>query len=104
LSIQEDKKRIFEPGQMVSSLKGQAGIVLSEKAYLDVRSRFKEGKIPGHYFAPGCCPHLDYVLQVPVLFEDGTYDVTRSLNIKKVPDLSQEKRTQLLNLLYGNDH
>ena len=96
-------QQIFEPGQMVSSLKGQAGIVLSEEIYLNIRSRFKEGKRPGHYFAPGCCPHLDYVLQVPVLFEDGTYDVMRSLNIKRVSDLPQEKRTQLLNLLYGKD-
>lgn len=87
---------------MVTTFTGQSGVVISEAVLVAARSRLKEGKRPGHYFAPGCCHHPDYVVQVPVLFEDGTYDVMRAMTIKKAPDLSEEKRTFLKGLI--RDH
>ncbi len=89
------KKRLFEGGETITTFTGQAGIVISEKAFEMIRSRMKEGRRPGHYFAPGCCHHPDYVIQVPVLFEDGTYDVMRAMNIKRDPDLPEERRSYL---------
>jgi hypothetical protein len=90
-----EKRRLFEPGQLVLSFRGDLGVVLSEKAFHQVRSRFKEGHRPGHFFAPGCCQNPDYVTQVPVFFEDGTYDVMRAMNIRKKPDLPGAKREEL---------
>ena len=85
--------------------KGNEGIigalvkVVSDKEYETVRTRLKEGKRPGHYFAPGCCHHPDYITQIPVLFEDGRYDVMRPMNIKKSPDLPEEKQKRIQGLL-----
>ena len=92
-------KRLFDEGEMVTTFTGQAGIVISTKALAAIRTRSREGKRPGHYFAPGCCHHPDYVRQVPVLFEDGTYDVMRAMNIKKAPNLPEEKRSVLRRLI-----
>jgi hypothetical protein len=94
------KKRLFEAGDMVTTFTGQPGIVISEAVLVAARNRLKEGKRPGHYFAPGCCHHPDYVVQVPVLFEDGTYDVMRAMNIKKAPDLPEGKRAFLQRLIH----
>jgi hypothetical protein len=93
------RKRILEPGDWVTTPNGQAGVVLSPEDYTKVKGRLKEGRRPGYYFATGCCHHPDYVLQIPVLFEDGTYDVMRSMNIKKAGNLSQERRASLQGLL-----
>jgi len=90
-----EKRRWFEPGQLVLSFTGDLGVVLSEEAFHQVRSRFKQGHRPGHFFAPGCCQNPDYVTQVPVFFEDGTYDVMRAMNIRKKPDLPGAKREEL---------
>jgi hypothetical protein len=94
-----ERKRAFEPGDMVVSFTGQAGMVISEEAYLDIKSRLKEGRKPGHYFSPGCCQHPDYVTQVPVLFEDATWDVMRAMNIRKAPNLSGEKRSHIQGII-----
>jgi len=94
-----ERKRLFEEGDTVTLFTGQAGMVISEAVLETVRNKLKEGKRPGHYFAPGCCHNPDYVIQVPVLFEDGTYDVMRAMNIKKTPDLPEEKRSYLLKLI-----
>ena len=93
------RKHFFEPGDLVKSFTGQSGIVVSGAAYLKIKTRLKEGRRPGHFFAPGCCAHPDYVSQVPVLFEDGTYDVMRALNIKKVPDLPRANKDRLQKLM-----
>ena len=93
------KKKLFEEGDTVTTFTGQAGMVISEGVLAAARNRLKEGKRPGHYFAPGCCHNPDYVIQVPVLFEDGTYDVMRAMNIKKAPDLPEETRSSLKGLI-----
>jgi hypothetical protein len=94
-----ERKKTFEPGDMVTSFTGQGGMVISEEVYLTIKSRLKEGKRPGYYFSPGCCQHPDYVTQVPVLFEDATWDVMRAMNIRKAPNLSGEKRSHILSII-----
>lgn len=89
----------FEPGEMVADLAGHAGIVLSPAELDGAKTRLKEGRRPGRYFAPGCCPIPDYVIQVPVLFEDGTYDVMRAMNLKRISDPSEDRRQDLLRRL-----
>jgi len=94
-----ERKRLFEAGDIVATFTGQAGMVISEEVFARIRSSLKEGRRPGHYFAPGCCHNPDYVIQIPVLFEDGTYDVMRAMNIKKAPDLPEQKKSYLLKLI-----
>jgi len=94
-----EKKRLFEPGDMVSTFTGQVGMVISKEALVVVRTRFKEGRRPGYYFAQGCCQNPDYLTQVPVFFEDGSFDVMRSMNIKKRADLPEEKRSRIQELM-----
>ena len=93
------KKRLFEPGDMVSTFTGQVGMVISTEALVMVRTRFKEGRRPGYYFAQGCCQNPDYLTQVPVFFEDGTFDVMRSMNIKKSADLPEERRLTIQEMM-----
>ena len=94
-----EKRTLFEAGDTVASFTGQAGMVVSKEAFAHIRKGLKEAKRPGHYFAPGCCHNPDYRTQVPVLFEDGTYDVMRAMNIRKTSDLPEETRSYLLKLL-----
>ena len=94
-----ERKRAFEPGDMVNSFTGQSGMVLSEEGYLNIKSRLKEGRRPGYYFSPGCCQHPDYVTQVPVLFEDATWDVMRAMNIRKDPNPPREKRAYIQSII-----
>ena len=94
-----ERKKTFEPGDMVATYTGKAGIVISEQVYLKARKHLKEGRRPGHYFAPGCCQNPDYVIQVPVLFEDGMYDVMRAINIKRAPDLGEGKRALIQEII-----
>lgn len=93
------KKRLYGPGDMVSTFTGQAGMVISIETLARVRNRFKEGRRPGYYFAQGCCQNPDYLTQVPVFFEDGTFDVMRAMNIRKRPDLPEEKRAKIQDIL-----
>ena len=92
-------KKAFEPGHMITTFTGQVGMVLSREEFLELKDKLKEGRRPGHYFSPGCCANPDYVIQVPVLFEDGTYDVMRALNIKRANAVSEEKRASLQRLV-----
>lgn len=94
-----ETKRLFDPGDGVRNFQGQCGLVLSPTEYQTVKSRYPEGRRPGSFFAPGCCPTLDYLTQVPVLFEDGTYDVMKAMNLRKDQDLSGEKMKQLQEML-----
>jgi hypothetical protein len=93
------KKRLFEPGDMVSTFTGQVGMVISTEALAMVRTRFKEGRRPGYYFAQGCCQNPDYLTQIPVFFEDGTFDVMRSMNIKKREDLPEETKSTIQEMM-----
>ena len=95
----DTKKRLFEPGDKVSTFTGQMGIVISKEIYSNLRKRLKEGKRPGHYFAPGCCQNPDYVIQVPILFEDGTWDMMRAMNIKRTPNLPKEKISRIQSII-----
>lgn len=94
-----EKKRLFEVGDMVSTFTGQVGMVISTETLVMVRTRFKEGRRPGYYFAQGCCQNPDYLTQVPVFFEDGTFDVMRSMNIKKNADLPEERRSTIQEMM-----
>ncbi len=94
-----EKKRAFNPGDLVSTFNGQAGMVISEAELAGAQKTLKEGKRPGYYFAPGCCHHPDYLIQIPVIFEDGRYDVMRAMNLKRLTDVSREKRDRLTGLI-----
>lgn len=93
------RKRAFEPGQYVSLFTGLVGIVLGETLYTAATKVLKQGQKPGRYFAPGCCQHPDYVIQIPVLFEDGTYDVMRGMNIKRLKNPPAEKREKIESII-----
>lgn len=92
-------RRLFEPGDLVVSFAGEIGLVLSLEEFEHAKARFREGRRPGHSFAPGCCANPDYVTQVPVLFEDGMYDVMKSMNIRKRSDVPEGKRNRLQKML-----
>jgi hypothetical protein len=93
------QRKLFEPGTFVSTFTGQAGIILSREGLQKAKGTYREGRRPGHYFAPGCCQNPDYVLQVPVLFEDSTFDIMRAMNIRKGVDVPAEKQIRLKSLL-----
>lgn len=95
-------KRTFEPGDIVATFTGQEGMVISEEEYTMIRGRLREGRRPGHYFAPGCCSSPDYVTRMPVLFSDSTFDVMRAMNVRKVQDPAGEKRAHIQGIL--GDH
>jgi hypothetical protein len=76
-------------------LLGRVGLVLSLEAFEKVKDHHPEGKRPGRFFAPGCCPNPDYVTQIPVLFEDGTWDVMRAVNLRRKQDLAPEKHRKI---------
>lgn len=83
----------------MSTFTGQVGMVISTEALAMVRTRFKEGRRPGYYFAQGCCQNPDYLTQIPVFFEDGTFDVMRSMNIKKRADLPEETKSTIQEMM-----
>lgn len=94
-----EKKALFEPGDLVRSFTGHFGLVLSRKKFENIRGKSRQGRKPGHFFAPGCCEKIDYLVQVPVFFEDGTYDIMKSMNIKAVPQDLGERRSKLEEML-----
>jgi len=84
---------------MIKSFTGDVGMVVSPEEYARLRTLHKEGKRPGHYFAPGCCHNPDYITQIPILFEDGKYDVMRPMNVRKDPELAEEKKSIIQGLM-----
>ena len=94
-----ERKKVFEPGDMISTFTGQVGMVISKDVYSKIMVRLKEAKRPGHYFVPGCCHHPDYIIQVPVVFEDGAYDVMRAMNIKRAQDVPAEKKEYIQSII-----
>ena len=98
-----ERKRLFDSGQMVAAFNGQIGMVMGQDMYGRARKILREGGKAGRYFAPGCCHHPDYITQVPVLFEDGSYDVMRSMNIKKKPDIPEENTVAIQGIIQKNN-
>ena len=84
---------------MVTTFTGQAGLVISAEVYANIRDRIEQGKRPGHYFAPGCCQNPDYITQIPILFEDGKYDVMRPMNIRKAMTLPIGKKARIQSII-----
>jgi len=95
------KRTLFEPGDLVKSFTGQHGLVISQKTLDRIKDKVKQGRRPGYFFAAGCCDSVDYLLKVPVFFEDGTYDIMKPMNIKKANEGSEEKKLKLEEML-GN--
>ena len=94
-----EKKTLFEPGDLVKSFTGQLGLVISRKTLDKIKGKVIEGRRPGHFFAAGCPESIDYLLKVPVFFEDGTYDIMKPMNIKKTEGDLEEKRSKLEEML-----
>ncbi len=90
---------MFEPGDLVASFAGDLGLVVSKQTFQGLRAHFREGNRPGRFFAPGRCQNPDYVTQIPVFFEDGTFDVMRAMNIRRRKDLSDAKRKELESMM-----
>ena len=84
-------KKLFEPGQMVKSFTGQAGLVISRTQLDILRRHSREGKRPGHFFTIGECHDPDYIQEVPVAFEDGTFDVMKSTSIQRLTEGQDEE-------------
>jgi hypothetical protein len=93
------ERKLFEPGDLVVNFTGQIGLVLSLEEFVRAKVRLREGRRPGHFFAPGCCANPDYVTQIPVLFEDGMYDVMKAMNIRKRKDIQEERRNRIHKML-----
>jgi hypothetical protein len=93
------KKSLFEPGDLIKSFTGQHGLVISQKTLDMIRDKVKQGRRPGYFFAAGCPENIDYLLQVPVFFEDGTYDIMKPMNVKKANEGSEEKKSKLEEML-----
>ena len=94
-----EKRILFEPGDLVKSFTGQHGLVISTKTFNKIRDKVKQGRRPGHYFAAGCPESIDYLLKVPVFFEDGTYDIMKPMNIKKANEGIEKKKSKLKEML-----
>jgi len=86
---------LFEPGDLVKSFTGEFGLVISMARLKNIKGRVKQGRKPGRFFAPGCRENIDYLLQVPVFFEDGTYDIMKPMNIRKATEDCERKRSEL---------
>jgi hypothetical protein len=94
-----EKKTLFEPGDLVKSFTGDFGLVISRQTFGRIKETVRRGRRPGHFFAAGCADSIDYLLQLPVFFEDGTYDIMKSMNIKEVLQDSGERRPTLVEML-----
>ncbi|TET95410.1 MAG: hypothetical protein E3J28_00685 [Desulfobacteraceae bacterium] len=94
-----EKKTLFEPGDLVKSFTGHLGLVISRKTLDKIKGNVKEGRRPGHFFAAGCPNSIDYLLKVPVFFEDGTYDIMKPMNIRSTKEDLKEKMSKLEEML-----
>jgi len=92
-------RQAFRPGEYVRLFNGQIGMVIDPKTYELAMKSFKQGNKPGRYFAPGCCQNPDYVIQIPVLFEDGTYDVMRAISISRIETPPKEGKANIESLV-----
>ena len=92
-------QRSYSPGDMVKNLLNQWGIVLSKEQYTKIRPLVREGRKPGRYFAPGCCSNPDYIIQIPVFFEDNTHDVMKAMNLKTSVEIPPQIKSRLEELI-----
>ena len=90
-----EKRALFEPGDLIKTFTGDFGLVISGATFEGIKGKVKQGRKPGHFFAPGCRENIDYLLKVPVFFEDGTYDIMKSMNIRKATEDCERKRSEL---------
>lgn len=90
-----ERRALFAPGDLVKTLIGEWGLVISRATVERMIGAIRQGRRPGHFFAQGCCENIDYLTQVPVFFEDGTYDIMKSMNIKKAGPGEVDKRGKL---------
>ena len=74
---------------------GQAGMVVSKELLAILRRHLREGKRPGHFFTLGECHDPDYIQEIPVAFEDGTFDVMKSTSIQRWTNEQDEKRAAI---------
>ena len=89
------RRALFEPGDLVKTFTGECGVVISRATLERMIGAIRQGRRPGYFFAQGCCENIDYLTQVPVFFEDGTYDIMKSMNIKKAAQAEEDKRAKL---------
>jgi hypothetical protein len=94
-----EKKALFRPGDLVRSFTGDFGLVISRQRFERIKETARQGRRPGRFFAAGCPETIDYLIQVPVFFEDGTYDIMKSMNIKAVPEDPGKRRPKLEEML-----
>ena len=80
---------------MVVTYGGQAGMVISKRLLGILRKHWREGRRPGHSFTLGECHDPDYIQEVPVAFEDGTFDVMRATSIQRGIEGQDEKRAEI---------
>jgi hypothetical protein len=89
------RRALFEPGDLVKTFTGECGLVISRATLEKMIGAIRQGRRPGCFFAQGSCENIDYLTQVPVFFEDGTYDIMKSMNIKKAAQAEEDKRAKL---------
>ncbi len=89
------RRALFEPGDLVKTFTGECGLVISRATLEKMIGAIRQGRRPGYFFAQGWCENIDYLTQVPVFFEDGTYDIMKSMNIKKATQAEEDKRVKL---------
>ncbi len=89
------RRAFFAPGDLVKTFTGECGLVISRATLERMIGAIRQGRRPGYFFAQGCCENIDYLTQVPVFFEDGTYDIMKAMNIKKAAQGEVDKRVKL---------
>jgi len=94
-----EKRALFEPGDLIKTFTGDFGLVISGATFERIKRKVKQGRKPGHFFAAGCPENIDYLLKVPVFFEDGTYDIMKSMNIRKATEDCERKRSEVEEML-----
>ena len=94
-----EKKALFEPGDLIKTFTGDIGLVISGAIFERIKGKVEQGRRPGHFFAAGCPDSIDYLLKVPVFFEDGTYDIMKSMNIRRTTEGYEGKRSKLEQIL-----
>jgi hypothetical protein len=94
-----EKRALFEPGDLIKTFTGDFGLVISGATFEEIKRKVKQGRKPGHFFAAGCPENIDYLLKVPVFFEDGTFDIMKSMNIRKATEDCERKRSKLEEIL-----
>jgi hypothetical protein len=90
-----EKRALFEPGDLIKTFTGDFGLVISRETLQKIKGNVKQGRKPGHFFAAGCPDSVDYLLKVPVYFKDGTYDIMKSMNIRKASEDREGERSKL---------